>query len=340
MASPGSLWQSVDALLVRADVEGIRSHGLGALAARRLRRLGEPVPRALEDDERLARLAVMTAVALLGRIRSAADGPLLLLKGPEVAWLYPDRARSFVDVDLLAADAAGVHAALKADGFVEVDDPDLFVDHHHLRPLQAPGLWLKVEIHLRPMMPEGIQPPLEEIFDAAIPSALGIPGLSAPHPVHHALMLAAHGWVHEPLHRLRDLVDVAAVAGQASPMEIDRTAAAWGLDRIWRTTSAATNALFDGAPQPAPLRLFGRHLVAVRERTVLDNHLQRWLHWFWELPFRRAVLATGEALRQEALPEPGESWRHKLTRVRYALLHPGRSMSSHTASWREDARDG
>ena len=32
------------------------------------------------------------------------------------------------------------------------------------------------------------------------------------------------------------------------------------------------------------LRLFGEHLLEVRERSVLDNHLQHALHPFWELP--------------------------------------------------------
>jgi hypothetical protein len=336
-ADAGQLWRAVEGLLERASVDGVLAHKLGPLAARRLRRLGEPVPAKLEAEEQLARLALLTAIPLLGRIREVTEGPLLLIKGPEVACLYPDRARSYVDIDLLAVDGQGVHAALKKAGFVEVDDPELFRDHHHLRPLQAQRLWLKVEIHLRPMLPEGLaSPPVEEIVEAAVPSALGIEGISAPHPVHHAVMLAAHGWVHEPLYTLRDLIDVAAVAQRADEIELARTARAWGIERIWRTNEGAAAGLFGGGRTTAALRLFGRHLQRVQERTVLDNHLQRWLHSFWELPFRPALLATGAVLRQDVLPEPGESWREKLVRVKHGLLHPGRSMSSHTAGWRRD----
>jgi hypothetical protein len=336
-ADAGALWTAVDGLLERASVEGVLAHKLGPLAAVRLRRQGKCVPARLEAEERLARAAFMTAIPLLGRVRDVTDGPLLVVKGPEAARLYPDRARSFFDVDLLTADGHGVHAALKKAGFAEVDDPELFRDHHHLRPLQAEGLWLKVEIHLRPMLPHGVPPPpVDEIVEAAVPSTLGIEGISAPDPVHHALMLAAHAWVHEPLHTLRDLIDVAAVAELADDEELGRTARSWGIERIWRTNQRAADALFGAAPTTPALRIFGRHLEGVRERTVLDNHLQRWLHSFWELPFSRALLATRAALRQAVLPEPGESWRDKLVRVRHAVLHPGRPMSLHTAGWRRD----
>jgi hypothetical protein len=337
---PDPLWTAVDGVLARADVEGILAHKLGPLAARRLRSLGEPVPAALESEERLAKLATVSAGPLLRRIRDSADGPLLLIKGPEVASLYPDKARSFVDVDLLAVDSLRVHDSLRRAGFVEVDDPALFVEHHHLRPLQLPGLWLKVEIHHQPMLPRGAGArPAGELVEAASPSVLGIEGIDAPHPVHHALMLAAHAWVHEPLGTLRDLVDVGVVAGRADAGELEAAARVWGIERIWRTTARAVAGVLGDGPTTAPLTLFGRHLGRVRERTVLDNHLQRWLHPFWELPFGQALLASGGALRQELLPEPGEGWRSKATRVRHAVLHPGRSMSSHTSSWRGEVEE-
>jgi hypothetical protein len=336
----GGLWAAVDDLLAHADLEGVVANKLGPLAARRLRLRGEPVPERLAREQQLARAAFMTAVPLLGRIRELVDGPLLLVKGPEVACLYPDRARSFVDLDLLVEDGRAAHAALRANGFVEVDDPELFLDHHHLRPLQAPGLWLKIEIHLRPMLPEGAEAPLGEIFEAAVPSALAIDGISAPRPEDHALMLAAHAWGHEPLGKLRDLIDVAAVADLADEAELARSAKRWGMERIWRTSAEAEAAVLGSGRTPMALRLFGRHLPAVRERTVLENHLQRWLHSFWERPFRQALLQTGGALRQELLPEPGESWRDKLLRAKSALLHPRRSMTEHTEDWRGELESG
>lgn len=333
------LWPAVDDLLAHAKVDGILAHQLGPLAAHRLRRLGRPVPAALQREEQLARMSMLTSIPLLRRIRDLAHGPLVLVKGAEVACLYPGRARSFSDLDLLAVESNALHESLKADGFVEVDDPDLFHDYRHLRPLQAPQLWLKIEIHTRPILPDGVEPPpLAEIVEASVPSAVGVDGISAPHPVHHALMLAGHAWDdHEPLGVLRDLIDVAAVSQHAGESELARTARAWGVEGIWHTTNGATTALFDGGRQTAALRLFGRHLPHVRERTVLDNHLQRSLSPFWELPLHRALLAIPETVRRGLLPEPGESWGHKLKRVKHGLLHPGRPMSTHTQSWRSDA---
>ena len=336
----GTLWTAVDDLLARADLEGILANKLGPLEARRLRLRGDPVPKRLAAEEQFARASMMAAIPLLGRIREIVDGPLLLLKGPEIACRYPDRARSFVDIDLLVEDGHRVHDALRAGGFAEVDDPELFRDHHHLRPLQLPGLWLQVEIHLRPMLPEQAEAPLAEIFEAAVPSSLAVDGISAPRAEHHALMLAAHAWGHEPLGRLRDLIDVAAVVEIADETELARSAKRWGMDQVWRTTAAASAALLEGGRTPMALRVFGRHLATVRERTVLENHLLRWLHSFWELPFRQALLRTSGVLRQELLPDPGESWRDKFLRVRSALLHPSRSMTEHTEGWRGELESG
>jgi len=90
-----------------------------------------------------------------------------------------------------------------------------------------------------------------ELFDAAAPSTLDVGGVSAPIPLHHTLILASHAWGHEPLHTLRDLIDVALVATQVDPAELERTAAARGIPRLWRTTRHAIDALFYGGPRSA-----------------------------------------------------------------------------------------
>src|SRR5581483_5977639 len=93
LAAEGPLWRAVDGLLARADVDGVLAHRVAPLAAYRLRQLGEPVPAALQPYEQLARMATLTAIPLLRRLRDLADGPLVLVKGAEVASLYPGRAR-------------------------------------------------------------------------------------------------------------------------------------------------------------------------------------------------------------------------------------------------------
>ncbi|HEX6699160.1 MAG TPA: nucleotidyltransferase family protein [Gaiellaceae bacterium] len=332
----GKLWQALERVLDGAEVEGIRAHKLGAVAARLLRQRGRPVPAALAGDERGAAAAVVMARPLLETIRSLCDGPLVLFKGPEVARLYPGSARTFGDVDLLAGDAPAAQRALIAAGFVEVDDPEDFVDHHHLRPLKSPAVGLKVELHTAPLWP-GTPPPLGEILERSGPSGVGVDGISAPDPVHHALILAAHAWSHDPLRTLRDLVDVAAVSLACSEAELAETADDWGIPKIWLTTRAAIRALFESGPTTTPLRVWARHLGSVRERTVLDSQLMRWLHVFWELPPRAAVADLRTAARLTLLPDADESWREKLARTGRGLRHPGEPMSTHLM-WSREVR--
>ena len=325
-----TLWRAVDELLDGADVAGIRANKLGALAARLRRRAGRPVPPPLAGDERGAAVAVTMARPLLEHVRSVCDGPLVLLKGPEVARLYPGSARTFGDVDLLAGDAQAAQRALIAAGYPEVDDPDHFLDHHHLQPLKSPMVGLKVELHTAPLWPPGTKPPpLAEILERSVPSAVGVDGIAAPDPVHHAVILAAHAWSHDPLQTLRDLVDIAAVSAGCSEAELARTADAWGIPKVWRTTRAATAALFEGRRTTVPLLTWARHLRSVRERTLLDSHLMRWLHVFWELPPGAAVGDLRAAVRLTLLPAPGESWREKLARTGHSVRHPGEPMSTH-----------
>ena len=329
------LWRAVDELLDGAAVPGIRANKLGALAARLRRLAGRPVPPALAADERGAAVSVTMARPLLEHIRSLCDGPLVLLKGPEIARLYPGSARVFVDVDLLAGDAHAAQRALLAAGYSEVwDEP--FVLRQHLRPLKSPTLGLKVELHTVPNWPPGrTPPPLQEILDRSVAASIGVDAIVAPDPLHHTLILAAHAWSHEPLQTLRDLVDVAAMARGCSEAELARTAEAWDIPRVWRTTRAAIAALFESGPTTMPLQIWARHLPSVRERTLFANHLMRWLHGFWELPPRAAADHLGEALRMTLLPAPGESWGEKLARTGHSLRHPGEPMSSHSM-WSEE----
>ena len=71
------------------------------------------------------------------------------------------------------------------------------------------------------------------------------------------------------------------------------------------------------------------HLQSVRERTLLDSHLMRWLHVFWELPPGAAAGDLRAAFRLTLLPAPGESWREKLARTSHSFRHPGEPMSTH-----------
>jgi hypothetical protein len=320
-----ALWKSVDDFLERASLPGILAHKLGPLAANRLRRLGEPLPEILSIEERGASLCMLTAVPIVEQVRANTEGPVLLHKGPELAKIYPAQARRFRDVDVLVRDAAAVHNALLARGFVKTHDPmyDIFGAEHALKSLRLPPLGLKLEVHSSLHWPDYLpKPPLREVFEAAVPSALGVEGVSAPAPTHHALMLAAHAWAHgghETLWRLRDLIDIAAVTSGQDRSELERQAGRWGIGRLWRTTAAAIDALLYNGDETFALRLWGRHLIDVREQRRYERHLCRLTAPYWVASPYGATKEALRGLRFIVGPDPSETWRGKLRRIPRAL---------------------
>ena len=235
------MWKRVDELLARAPgPEALRYHRLHLLDARRRLALGQ----VLEPDrlhERDGALAdVLAAPLVLERARSAWDGQLVLIKGPEVACNYPGAAtRPFGDLDLVTEDAPAARRALIAAGFQEMGHPDLYENLHHLRPLRWPGTPLAVELHMRPMWPAGLEaPPVAELLRRAVPSRT-VAGIDSLPAAEHALVLAAHGWADEPLARIGRLLDVAATAARAVPGDVDAIAREWGCMRMWRAVARA-----------------------------------------------------------------------------------------------------
>jgi hypothetical protein len=340
-APRSGLWSRVDELIDRApSPDDLRSHRLEPLAARRFRRLGRPVPDDFVAEERGAAVASLAAPLLLERVRAVYDGPAIILKGPEVAAVYPDPSlRSYADVDVLVEDAPAVHRALLDAAFEPVGDPRLYVDIHHLRPLAVSGIPLHIELHTTPKWVQGCAAPsAAELFAETIPSST-TEGMLTLAPGAHALVLTAHSWAHEPLRCLRDMIDIAAIAADADLDEVDRRAADWGIQRLWRTTIAAVDSLFYERATPWSLRLWARNLAHVRERTVLENHLQRLTSDFWELPLHQAVGRVPRRLGEDIRPDPGESWRSKLSRSRLAFRNVSRARSRHDRQLRERETD-
>jgi hypothetical protein len=290
--------------------------------------------------ERSAAVVILTAPVVLERARRAYDGTILLMKGPEIAARYPDALlRPFKDLDLLVDDAEQAQSALLAAGFRPVGNPSLYEGIQHLRPLVLPGLPVLIELHSRPKWVERLAPPpAAELFSVATGGALGVDGVLTLPAGHHAILLAAHGWAHEPLRHLRDVIDVAAMAQEVERAELQRLAKAWQIDRVWETTMTAAEAVLFGKTPPWAVRIWARNLERVRERTVLENHLARWLCNFSALPPREAATSLGSTFLREVRPKPGESWGSKLSRsaraVRNALVR--RSQHAELLSRRDD----
>jgi hypothetical protein len=345
------VWEAVDRLIDRArGWPDLRAHRLHLLAARRFRALGQPVPEDVASDEAIAGVMAIATPLVLERARDASGQPLVVLKGPEVAARYPDPAlRSFIDLDLLVADPDRAQAALLAAGFEEAPDPpwafrrrdeDLFAGRHHARPLYIPGLPLRLELHRRPSWPRWLEPPATEpLLAAAVPSATGVEGVLTLAPLHHAPILAAHSWVHEPLGRARDLLDLVLVADGLDRGELARVAHSLGIARLWNATIACADALLstDGRRTSAQ-RIWARNLASVRERTVLEAHVQNWVSCLWTLPPRQGVRQAARNVLWDLRPAAEEPWRAKLRRSARAVGHAFARKSRHDEGLGVEAR--
>jgi hypothetical protein len=325
------LWERVGELADLAPrLSDLRYHKLQLVAASRLRARGELVPPELQTEERLAAAIALGAGLLVRRLRAATDARVIVMKGPEAAALWPDsRLRPWKDLDLLVEDAHAVQDALLAAGFVEVGDPALYRDIHHLRPLSLPGLPVAVEVHLRPKWPAAHAPTFDDLAAAAVPSTFGVVGMLAPSPAHHAVLLAAHAWEHDPLSRVGSLADVAAMTIAAGRTDADAVARAWGVARLWSATARAVDeVLLDGRPALHP-PIWRRHLEQARERTVLEAHAERLVGPLAGSSLHKAPHAVLSALARTIRPAPGEGWRNKWRRSWRAMRNASLRGSDH-----------
>jgi hypothetical protein len=326
------VWDRIGELIDRAERPvDLRWHRLHLIAARRLRAQGLPVPNEFRPDEVSSAVMSLAVPELLRRVRDSLDGPVALMKGAEVAALYPDPVlREFRDLDLLVEDAAGAWRALRAAGFEETGDAELYIDIHHLRPLYLPGYPLVIELHSEPKwVPWATPPSVPQLLAEAVPSGTGVDGILALAPAHHAVALAVHSWAHEPLRRIHELLDVALVEARASEEEAAAFAREHGVDRIWRTTLAARDAILADARPPVSLRVWARNLTRVRERTVLESHLEHLLAPFAAARPRTAARLALHELAADLRPAPGESWREKLGRSAQAVRDAATRRSEH-----------
>jgi len=317
-------WDAVESLVAECDdPRALRAHGLHLVAARSWRAAGRPIPAEWKTDQQAAAMATLAVPVLIERIRAAVSGPILLFKGPEIAARYPDRAlRPSGDLDLLMTTAEDAQRALRTRGFV-VEEAEPTDRPQHLPPLRWPGLPLAVEIHHAPPFPHwGPPPPLSELLASAVPSQVGIEGVLAPSAAAHAVLVAAHAWLHYgPCPRVRDIIDVAVLLPEVDLAEADAIAKAWGLGRVWDATVAAVDDLRDGRFRGLiPLRWLSG-VAPLRERSVLQEHVGRWSGGLWAPQRLSGPLLVGRGVMRDIQPWPGESWGRRRARLWSAARH-------------------
>jgi hypothetical protein len=153
--------------------------------------------------------------------------------------------------------------------------------------------------------------------------------VSALAPAAHALVQAAHGWSHDELGRLGNLIDVAVTLQRADESEAAALARRWGCSRLWRTTRAAIGDVLEGTGRSMAVSLWARQLREVRERTVVEWHVKTALAPVWGLPRRRVLAAVVARAHATATPAELESWPAKVRRARLASRNAGVARSEH-----------
>jgi len=317
------LWPRVDCLidacLTPTDEYTLIAQGVGLLAAQRLHDTGRSLPPALERERALATFLHLAGMSLLRRIRDLLDGPMVLIKGPEVAAHYPHPVlRAYGDIDILVPNATTAQARLLAAGFTEIDAYEV---PHTERPLGWPAFPLTIELHRTlPWLPAMCQPPLADAFDRAIPSRTGITGVQTLPELDHALLVASHAWRHVPLNRLGDLIDVMAMADGLDPHCLAARAAELRFGPIWATTIATADTLLD-APASGSTHLpwWARHLYPPRDRTVLELHTARWAGALRSPTLAGKLRSAASILHEDILPRRGEPWADKIDRISDAV---------------------
>lgn len=273
------IWQALDRIIT-TDIHqhNLHIHGLGPLIAWRLRLNGQPVPEHLVAASRSAAYGTVTAAPLLQSIRDAISGPILVLKGPEIAACYPAPAlRPYGDLDFLVPDLPSAERQLIAAGFDLLGSQnDILPGYIHDLPLKKKGTALAIELHRRPGWLNWMNAPSNEhLFEIAILSATGVDGILTLPPVERTLFLADHSWRHGPYHSWLHPIDIALMHQHADPAALESTAAAWGLENLWNRTTNIIDALFYQSENPLGVldHLWSRHLRAYRSRTTHEYYL-------------------------------------------------------------------
>lgn len=314
------LWTSLDRIIAAApDAAALRRHGLGPIAAWRMRQRGESVPAGIERLALGAAYASVTAAPLLERIVDILQEPVLVLKGPEVARLYPERnLRTYGDLDLLVHDLPSAERRLIDAGFAELMPGKKIEGHHHDSPLGFGGMALMIELHRDPGWLSWLTPSSDrELMRAAAPSGTGVAGALALQPEQQALFLASHAWRHGPYTSLIHLIDIELLRQQTNAAEVAALARRWGIERVWTYLCAMIDwYIYQEGDTPGHVhRWWSRHLDAQRERTLLEYYLAIWGRGLAAPTFPEQVGSIARDLRFSFTTHSWQSRRQKLGRI-------------------------
>ena len=313
-----------------SGIEPLRHHRLELLAARQRRVWEVEVDPRLREAERIGAVRALSIRHLLNLVRLAADQAVILVKGSEVAasYLFPE-CRPFGDLDILTPNADTAFAALLGAGFTKIGVCD---SSHHVPRLVWLGVPLKIDVHSTPKFLTRLSaPPTDEPLRLPCPSRTGVTGIEAFVPPGHAVLLAVHGWAHEPLHHLGHLIEVAAVLAETESSEADAIAHSRGCERLWRTTSDAIDSLLLRRAPSIPLRTWARHLRSSREPSVAERSLARSAAPVWGLPRGRAPAGVGAELLRTVQRYEWQSRDDQLVHSRLALRNPFKPVSESRA---------
>lgn len=331
------LWIALDRIIDAApDAGALRTHGLGPIAAWRMRERGEPVPPEIDRLAHGAAYASVTATPLLQRVVDILQEPVLLLKGPEVAKFYPERTlRTYGDLDLLVADLPSAERKLIDAGFAELIPNRKIDGHHHDSPLGLGHLALMIELHRSPGWLSWLTPPSNaELMHTAIPSVTGVEGVCALPAQQLALFLASHAWRHNPYLSIIHLIDIELVRQQTDPAEVLALARRWGIERVWLHFCAMIDWFIyqDGATPGAVHRWWGRHLHDTREQTLMEFYLASWGRGLAAPTFAEQIETVVNDVRFNFSAHSWQTRRHKLDRIALAARRLGAPSSRHLKS--------
>ena len=243
--------------------------------------------------ERVAAARALVAPLVLERARAACDGPMLLMKGPELAARYPDQVRRPFAISTSLVQSPARHTAQRC--WPPVSHPSV----PRRRPRTTAVYPPPAARTARDTPPCLIDSPptagrsgrvvtgarLGELLAVAVPSATGVDGVLG-------LRLARgrgrrHSWSEAPLRRCsrprrssRALAGRGRAAGRRGGRGATRPRRRRGAAMV-----AAGDAVLGFAPPTRPAEAVGaRRTAAAPTATVIENHLARVLSPFSVLP--------------------------------------------------------